>query len=127
MAGLLVVLQAGEVADEQPGLMFTDMHRRARLAVRKAGDLVDTYRIALLGDEQALAGRVVGQAFEALVTVEIDAQRKLLRLLGVDDAGLLVYLDAQQPLPAFIADHVNAFGNVLDGLRIAEADQGNRA
>lgn len=50
-----------------------------------------------------------------------------MRLLGIDDARLLIDLDAQQPLQAFIADHVDAFGDVLDGLRIAEADQRNGA
>jgi len=94
---------------------------------RESRHLVDSDRVALLGDEQPLADLIVGQALEALVAVTVDAQRELRRVRGIDDRRSLIDLDPKQALPALVADHIHAGGDVLDSLRIAEADQRDRA
>lgn len=86
-------------------------------------DLVDAHRVALLGDEQALALGVVGQPLETLVAVEADTQRKLLGIGSVDEARIVLQAHLDQALLALVGDHVDTAADVLDGLGVAEAGQ----
>ncbi|MNE25222.1 hypothetical protein D3C80_1185440 [compost metagenome] len=95
--------------------------------MREAADFVDAHRVALLGDEQPALGGVEGQPLEALVATQADAEGQLLAIGGVNEGGLLVDVDADQPLLPLVADDVATRADVLDRLRIAEAGQGNLA
>ncbi|MNQ73009.1 hypothetical protein D3C85_877280 [compost metagenome] len=97
--------------------------RLTRIAVREAMNLVDPQRIALLGDEQALADRVVSQTLEALVAAQLDAQRQLLGVGRVDLAGVLVQAHLDQALSSLVGDHIEAATDVFDRLGIAKSDQ----
>ncbi|MNP00563.1 hypothetical protein D3C76_923550 [compost metagenome] len=132
MAAAVVVLQAGQVANEEPGIalgIVHDMHgeRLVRVGMGEAVDLVDTHRIALLGHEQALPGRIVGQSLEALVAGKADAQGQLLGFVGIDGGGVLVQAHLDQALKALVGDDVDALADVLDGLGIAEPHQRDTA
>jgi hypothetical protein len=57
--------------------------RLLRVALGEAVNFIDAQRVALLGDKQALADRIVGQALKTLVAIEPQAQRQLLGLIGM--------------------------------------------
>ena len=131
MAGPAVVLEAGKIADEEPvvaarSVDHLDRHRLARLA-GEAVDLVDAQRVALLGHEEALAIRIVGEPLEALVAVTADTKRELLAVGGIQALRALGEADLEQALLALVADHVGIAADVLDGFWIAEAVQGDAA
>lgn len=89
--------------------------------------LVDHHRVPLLGHEQALARRVVGQTLEALVAVQANAQGQLLGVGGIEEQGVIVQAYADQPLLALIGDHVAVGPDVLHRLGVAEAGQRDTA
>ncbi|MNP03684.1 hypothetical protein D3C76_955780 [compost metagenome] len=127
-----VELQTGKIADEQPPVaprVVQHVHgeRLVRLGMREAADLVDAHRIALLGDEQALAGGVVGQPLETLVAAQADADGQLFAVGRVDEARAVVQAHPDQTLEAFVDDDVDARRDVFDRLRIAETGQRNPA
>ncbi|MCY1536220.1 hypothetical protein D9M68_716660 [compost metagenome] len=101
--------------------------RLVRVGMGEAVDLVDAHRIAFLGHEQPLPGRVVGQPLEALVTGKADAQGQLLGFGGIDGSGVLVQAHLDQALLTLVGDDVDALADVLDGLGIAEPHQRDAA
>ncbi|MNS93812.1 hypothetical protein D3C72_1280080 [compost metagenome] len=80
MAAALIELQARQISHKQSRITFLvlyHMHRvrLLRIFMRKAMHLVNQHRIALLGYEQTLAGRVISQPLKPLVAVQADTQR----------------------------------------------------
>ncbi len=128
MAAGSVEIEAGKVAQEQPSIAFEvlqylHVHRRCRLTMREATDAEDAHRVALLGHQQGFAQRIVGQAFQALVAVQANAQRQLRRAGGVEYPGVAVEAHLDQALGALVGDHEQPGGDVFDGFRIGEAAQ----
>lgn len=77
MSAALIELQTGKITHEQSGFVFIDMYCWRFGRIGKARDFINLDWVALFSDEQASAGRIVREALEALVAVEVDAQRKL--------------------------------------------------
>ena len=132
MAAAFIELQARQVAHEQPGIAFgvvDDVHRVGffRFEMGKAVNLVDQHRVALLGHEQALAGRVVRQPLEPLVAVQANAQGQLLGIAGIEEHRVVVKAHAYQPLLTLVGDHVAVGPDVLHRLWVAKTGQRNSA
>ncbi|MNP25262.1 hypothetical protein D3C76_1180600 [compost metagenome] len=94
-----------------------------RIEVRKAVHFVDQHRVALLGDKQALAYRIVSQAFEPLVAAHVHTEGHLFRVRGVEKAGVMLQMDLDQALLALVRDHVGVGADELDSFRITKTDQ----
>ncbi|MNZ40652.1 hypothetical protein D3C78_581810 [compost metagenome] len=128
MAAALIELQARQITHKQPRitlLVLYHMHRIRlfRVVMGETMHLVDQHRVALLGHEQALAGRVIGQAFETLVAVQANAQGQLLGILGVEKRRVVVQAHANQALFALVGDHVSVGADVFHRLRVAKPGQ----
>ncbi|MCY1532835.1 hypothetical protein D9M68_681290 [compost metagenome] len=131
MPGLRVVVQVGDVLGEDaaldPGGQV--LHLDPQLAAEARldpGYRVELPGIALLGDEQAVVGRVVGHPFEALVVgAEVDAQGEELRVLLVDGlARLLGQSEEQQLLRVLVSDHHPAAAHIGQAFHVLETHQG---
>ncbi|MNC61493.1 hypothetical protein D3C75_1114370 [compost metagenome] len=95
--------------------------------MRKPVHFVDQHRVALLGDKQALAHRIVGQPFKSLVAAHVHAERHLLSVRRIEERGVVLQMNLDQPLLALVGDHVGVGADVLHRLRIAKADQRDAA
>ncbi|MNJ44425.1 hypothetical protein D3C77_394770 [compost metagenome] len=89
--------------------------------------LVDQHRVALLGNEQTLARRVVGQPLEAFITVQADTQGELLGILGIQKQSVVTQVDANQALLTLVRDHVTARPDILHRFGITKAGQRHTA
>ena len=93
------------------------------VALREAPHFVNQHGVALLGDKQALAHRIVGQAFKALVARRVDPQRQLLGIAGIQNPGVVIDLDLDQALLTLIGNHIGIFTNKLHRFGITKPDQ----
>ncbi|MNZ86719.1 hypothetical protein D3C78_1055540 [compost metagenome] len=95
--------------------------------MRKALHFIDQHRVALLGDKQALALGVVGQAFKPLVPGHVNAQGHLLGIGGIEERRAVLQMNLDQALLTLIADHIGVGTDELHRLRVAKPHQRHAA
>ncbi|MNR15093.1 hypothetical protein D3C85_1316080 [compost metagenome] len=91
--------------------------------MREALHFVDQHRVALLGDEQPLAYRIVSQPLKTLVAAHVYANGHLLGVCTIEEGGVLLQMNLDQSLLTLIRDHVGVGTDEFHRLRIAEASQ----
>ncbi|KPY85321.1 Unknown protein sequence [Pseudomonas syringae pv. tagetis] len=130
VAARLIELQTGQIAHGKLAITFAvsdhlEITRCIGIDSGKAAHLDDLHRIALAGDKQALAARVIGQTFVAFIATGRQPQRQLLGIGGVQTFGVVIHMNLNQPQLTLITDDVNAGADVFNGLCIAKPHQRN--